>query len=218
MDGVKTLIVNADDFGAGDGINRGIIDAHRTGIVTSASLMVDGAASAGAALLAADSPELGLGLHVVVAEETASLQTELERQLGRFVALTGRWPTHVDSHHDVHRAASARPAFVAFAERHGLPLRGCCGVRHIASFYGQWGGETHLEQVGVSALVGIFATELDDGFNELCCHPGYVDPDLASSYRLERQAELDTLRDPAVRDLVRERHIGLATFREVSAA
>lgn len=36
----RFLIVNADDFGQSPGVNRGIIEAHEHGIVTSASLMV----------------------------------------------------------------------------------------------------------------------------------------------------------------------------------
>ena len=215
---MKQLIVNGDDFGASHGINRGIIEAHRTGILTSTSMMVDAHGSAGAASLAAQHPALGLGLHVVVAPtaDTASLSTELERQLERFVSLTGRPPTHVDSHHDVHRNAWALPTFSAFAERHGLPLRGYCGVHQIRSFYGQWEGETHLEQVGVTVLAEILATKVAEGFTELCCHPGYVDRDLASSYRLERRAELETLRDPALSGLVSRHHIGLATFRDLT--
>ena len=38
--GTRHLIVNADDFGQSAGINRGIIEAHEHGIVTSTSLMV----------------------------------------------------------------------------------------------------------------------------------------------------------------------------------
>ena len=51
----KFLIVNADDFGLTAGVNTGIIRAHEQGIVTSASLMVRGAAAvaASAALTAA---------------------------------------------------------------------------------------------------------------------------------------------------------------------
>lgn len=215
--GVKTLIVNGDDFGASHGVNRGVIEAHYTGILTSASMMVDGAASAAAAALARDSRRLGLGLHVVVtpAADHGSLPDELECQLARFVTLTGHLPTHVDSHHDAHRHASALPAFLAFAERHRLPLRGFCGVRHITRFYGQRGGETCLEQVGVDALIAILATEVDHGFNELCCHPGYVDPGLRSSYAVERRAELEALRDRRVPVALREQGIALATFRDL---
>jgi predicted glycoside hydrolase/deacetylase ChbG (UPF0249 family) len=214
---VKRLIVNGDDFGAGDGVNRGIVDAHRTGILTSASLMVDGVASAAAAALARDCRRLGLGLHVVVAPGgDASLRDELERQLERFVTLTGRAPTHVDSHHDVHRDARALPTFVGFAERHRLPLRGFCGVRQITHFYGQCGGETRLEQIAPEVLIDILATEIDDGFTELCCHPGYVDPGLRSSYTVERQAELDALRDDRLPAVLRERAIALATYGDLA--
>ena len=48
---MKYLIVNGDDFGAGHGINRGIIEAHRDGILTSTSFMVDMPGAEEAALL-----------------------------------------------------------------------------------------------------------------------------------------------------------------------
>ena len=37
---MRTLIVNADDFGLSPGVNDGVLQAHVAGIVTSASLMV----------------------------------------------------------------------------------------------------------------------------------------------------------------------------------
>ena len=46
---LRRLIVNADDFGQSPGVNRGIIEAHQHGIVTSASLMVSWPAAAEAA-------------------------------------------------------------------------------------------------------------------------------------------------------------------------
>jgi predicted glycoside hydrolase/deacetylase ChbG (UPF0249 family) len=60
----KRLIVNADDFGRTPGVNRGVVEAHARGIVTSASLMVNYPAAADAARLTQQHPELGVGLHL----------------------------------------------------------------------------------------------------------------------------------------------------------
>src|SRR3989442_6607250 len=62
--GMKHLIVNGDDFGASRGVNRGILEAHVRGILTSTSLIVNGAWSEEAAALSCDAPELSVGLHV----------------------------------------------------------------------------------------------------------------------------------------------------------
>ena len=212
---MKRLIVNGDDFGATEGVNRGIVEAHEHGILTSTSMMVDAQASADAAARAAERPALGVGLHVVLAHPDGAAEDEIERQLGRFTELTGALPTHIDTHHNVHQAERARPAFLAVAARHELPLRGHCGVRHIPTFYGQWDGEPHPEAVSPAAFERIVADEVSDGFNELCCHPGRVDADLASSYTVEREAELLTLCDPGVAALLRERGIELVTFRDL---
>ena len=214
---MKSLIVNGDDFGASQGINLGVIEAHERGILTSASLMVDMPASADAAALGARHPGLGVGLHVVLRSpaRSAAAEAEVERQLERFTELTGRLPTHIDTHHNVHNDDGVLPAFLAVAERHGLPLRGHCAVRPIGAFFGQWDGETHLEAVSSDALARIVASEVEDGFSELCCHPGHVDEDLVSSYRDEREAELEALCDPSVAALLNEQEIRLATFREV---
>lgn len=58
------LIINADDFGFAPGVNRGIVDAHDAGTLTSASMMVNTPAFAEAAALAASRPRLGVGLHL----------------------------------------------------------------------------------------------------------------------------------------------------------
>ncbi len=60
----RNLIVNADDLGWTAGVNRGIAEAHRNGIVTSASLLANGEAFAEAVELARDAGGLGLGVHL----------------------------------------------------------------------------------------------------------------------------------------------------------
>lgn len=62
---MKRLIVNADDFGRAPGVNRGILEAHRDGIVTSTTIMINlDSAAAGLAQAQADAPDLGIGLHL----------------------------------------------------------------------------------------------------------------------------------------------------------
>jgi len=56
--------VNADDFGLSAGVNRGILEAHAAGVVTSASLMVNTPGFAAAAAAARQGPGLGVGLHL----------------------------------------------------------------------------------------------------------------------------------------------------------
>jgi len=60
----RRLIVNADDFGRSHSINQAVLRAHRDGILTTASLMVNGAAAAEAIELARANPRLGVGLHL----------------------------------------------------------------------------------------------------------------------------------------------------------
>ena len=62
----RSLIVNGDDFGFSQGVNRAIIQAHQAGILTSTSLMVTGAAFEEAVALAQAHPQLAVGLHLVL--------------------------------------------------------------------------------------------------------------------------------------------------------
>jgi chitin disaccharide deacetylase len=222
---MKYCIVNADDFGMSPGINRGILEAHQRGIVTSTSLVVNTAASAEAATLSRDAPDLSVGLHVNLTDESADpiraldqytdFPAELERQLRHFQKLMGQMPTHLDSHQNVHRDPRLRPCFLEIARQYRLPLREHSQVRYFSSFYGQWDGETHLEQISVESLMHMLETKFGDGFTELSCHPGYVDADFESFYALEREAELRTLCDPRIRQKLNELDIQLVSFRDL---
>jgi chitin disaccharide deacetylase len=213
---VKHLIVNGDDFGLSRGINRGILEAHRDGILTSASLFVDRPWSVEAVELAREAPRLSVGLHAdldgLVGDEA---RVELLRQLARFEELTGTRPTHLDSHHNVHRSPDVLSEFLAVAEAHGLIVRDFSSVRYVPEFYGQRRGKTDLQVIGVANLLHVVGTRLQDGLNELGCHPGYIDSDLVSSYASEREHELRTLCDPSVRDAVRDAVVVLVSFKDV---
>lgn len=72
----RRLVVNADDFGRSHSINTAVIRAHREGILTSASLMVNGTACDEAVALAKENPKLGVGLHLSLVCGTSALSQE----------------------------------------------------------------------------------------------------------------------------------------------
>lgn len=248
----RRLIVNADDFGRSPGITRGILDAHRQGIVTSTTLMVNLPWSAEAAMHARSEPRLGVGLHLsfcygpalssnvssllaqdgslnrdlVALQKLASaddIERECREQLKRFQSLAGSLPTHLDSHQHVHTWPSAWQAVAAVALEHGLPVRAgsaehgrmlraagvACPDHFIVEYFG-------AGQIDICSLMRILRS-LPNGVTELMCHPGYDDEALAdSSYRQEREDELQTLCAPEIHALIAGAALEMTTFRTVS--
>jgi len=226
----KYLIVNADDFGQSPGINRGVIEAHERGIVTSASLMTRWPAAAEAAAYGREHPALSLGLHVdlgewvfreeawrplyeaVPLEDAAAVEAEAARQLAAFRRLVGKEPTHIDSHQHVHRGDPARAVLIETAQRLGGPLRDCTpGVHYRGDFYGQTAeGESFPAAITVAGLRKILAA-LPSGVTELGCHPGYGG-ELETMYRDEREREIRVLCHPRIRDELDALGIELVSF------
>lgn len=64
----KRLIVNADDFGLTEKVNQAIVEGHQRGIITSTSLLANGAAFESAVALARLAPGLGVGVHLNLTE------------------------------------------------------------------------------------------------------------------------------------------------------
>ena len=65
---MRRLIINADDLGLTAGVNRGILEAHGHGVVTSATLMANAQAFAEAVKLTQAAPRLGVGCHLVLVD------------------------------------------------------------------------------------------------------------------------------------------------------
>jgi predicted glycoside hydrolase/deacetylase ChbG (UPF0249 family) len=230
----RQLIVNADDFGMSRGVNQGIVRAHRSGIVTSASLMVRWPAAEEAVELAADCPQLSLGLHldlgewayrdgdwfclyeVVASGDRDGVAREIKHQLGLFRELTGQDPTHLDSHQHAHREQPVSSLMIALARELAIPLRHFSPqVSYCGSFYGQSAsGESCLDALTPAALIRTFH-ELPPGITELGCHPG-EDHNLDTMYCRERSTEVETLCDPQVRDALSRLNIELCSFELLS--
>jgi predicted glycoside hydrolase/deacetylase ChbG (UPF0249 family) len=139
---LKQLIVNADDFGFTRDVNQGIVEAHRRGILTAATLMANGAAFEDAVRLARDTPTLDIGCHLVligpsslitgrplpatVPQLLAALARreirpydELAAQI-RKIEAAGIRPTHLDTHKHTHLAPPVLDAVAQLAEEHGI--------------------------------------------------------------------------------------------------
>jgi chitin disaccharide deacetylase len=247
------LIVNADDLGRTPGINAGIFEAHRYGLVTSATLMVGFAAAAEAAREWQRCPRLGVGLHVTLTGTTPptlpaaqvpslvdaagrlpakpeghgtlvldEVVAEVRHQLALFEQLTGRLPTHLDSHHHAHRLPVVLEALLHVARAHALPVRGGPGGLTARVRAAGVACPDHFDEAffGAATRVEDLLARLDalpPGTTELMCHPAHVDEELASSsgYVTEREQELATLTDPAVRREVARRGIALIPFAEL---
>lgn len=228
MTSQKYVLFNADDFGYSHGINRGIVEAHERGVVTSATLMVNAPATGEAVRLAREHPALSVGLHVNFTNEAQRLidlddedacRRELHTQYRRFLDLTGGKPTHLDAHQHVHRHEMRRPLFEELADAEGLPLRDRPPVVFKGGFYGQWEyGVSDPSKVSLEALQRILHEELSDGIYEFCVHPGYFDPALEAVYHRDRELELATLTDPGLPAFLESEGIRLISYRELPAA
>jgi hopanoid biosynthesis associated protein HpnK len=132
----RRLITVADDFGLSEGVNDAVEQAAAQGILTSASLMVAAPAFADAVARARRSPNLHVGLHLVVIEGTPILPPA---EIPGLVDATGRFPS------DQFRlglkyffrpairrqlAAEIRAQFEAFAAT-GLPLDHANAHKHM---------------------------------------------------------------------------------------
>lgn len=93
MGAERRLIISGDDFGLSPGVNAGIVQAYREGILTSASLLVNASGTEEAVALAHEHPGLAVGLHLALAQGRAVSPPESVPNLagpdGRF----GHWPS-----------------------------------------------------------------------------------------------------------------------------
>ena len=89
----RYLIVNADDLGLSRAVNKGIVEAHLNGIVSSTTVLVNmPAAKDGLGLVQSKAPQLGLGLHINLSygqpiSNPANVPSLVQLD-GRFVSVT----------------------------------------------------------------------------------------------------------------------------------
>jgi predicted glycoside hydrolase/deacetylase ChbG (UPF0249 family) len=134
---VRKLVVNADDFGFTRDVNRGIVEAHRNGILTSTTLMATGAAFDDAVALARQNPALDIGVHLVLVGEPPfpitmpqlvravllgriRVYEEMRAQIRRILD-AGLEPTHLDTHKHTHLLPPVLDAVARLSEEYKIP-------------------------------------------------------------------------------------------------
>jgi hopanoid biosynthesis associated protein HpnK len=138
----KQLVVNADDFGFTPDVNEGIVEAHRHGILTAATLMANGEAFEDAVRLARETPSLDVGCHLVLiggrsvvngdplpstvrallgalALRQIRVYDELRAQVRRIVG-AGIQPSHLDTHKHTHLAPPVLEAVARIGEEFSI--------------------------------------------------------------------------------------------------
>jgi predicted glycoside hydrolase/deacetylase ChbG (UPF0249 family) len=144
--GQRRLIVNADDFGLTEGVNRGIVEAYKHGILRSATLMANGHAFEDAVEQAGRCPGLDVGCHLVLIGghavapphgplpasvpqllrrlasgwRAAGIEREFSAQIESILA-SGIRPTHLDTHKHTHVAPPVLLALLRVAQRYAIP-------------------------------------------------------------------------------------------------
>lgn len=241
---VRRLIINADDLGYDPAVSEGIVLAMRSGVVSSATLMVNLPHSEHGATLARG---LSVGLHLnlsrgaplaprfppamlragtfdesrVGALTADVVAGEAEAQLARAEALLGRPPTHLDVHRHLHRFPAVLEGLAQVAVRHGLPVRALDEEmrarlrRSSIRTTDHFVGEAGGEAYWTKLRFAGTVAGLSEGTTELMCHPGYPPRETRTSYALQRAVELATLTSAAARRALAQAGVTLGSFADL---
>ncbi len=243
------LIVNADDFGLSRANTLGIIYAYENGIVRSTTMMVNQPDAILAGSLMKEHPGLGVGLHLnitvgrpvcdhlkTIVDEQGNFQSkvfyekdsvfdkeeiymEYHAQIERFIALTGKKPTHLDQHHSYINKPAHIEAMKRISDEYHIPIRE--GKRI-------YGDDYHYERVDLTREYYDTGVDIDFFIKnkgnllahdtiEMMTHPGFCDDSLLawSGYSWQRVKELTIFIDPRVKKWVEDNHVELINYTSI---
>ena len=212
---VRRALVVADDLGYDPAIDEGILEAHRDGVVTAASALVDGPFAEAALLAAPRSLAVGLHLRLPGGIGGEEAEVEIRRQLRRFAELRGAPPTHVDGHRHVHAEPGVLRALLRVAGPLRLRVRAldpvmrdgirAGGARACDTFV----GDADLRPCWTPERLAATARALPPGTSEVMIHPGHAPSHVATGFGKEREIELAAALDPRVREAFRAAGVSL---------
>ena len=247
---MNVLIINADDLGLTPSVSKGIFESIQNGAVTRTSAMMcsesslivkqftnelngkigihlqltDGTPKTAPNLIPSLVNELGLfpkKSNQLSALTLSEIELEWNAQMDAFFDL-GIKPSHIDTHHNVHRFPKAFKAICSLAQRYNLPVRplskimaqklDSLGLLQNSICLEFWPREDVTTSSLVKYLVHFFKTNRNTNKPvELMCLPGYIDQELLekSKYIEKRKLELDVFLDPELPKLLKANNITL---------
>ena len=246
---MKQLIINADDFGLTESVTKAISESILRGTVTRTSAMMctNGAKWIEKYANGLDGK---IGLHLQLTDGTPLLPKEevpslvdengnfpaKSKQLGAInpVEVEKEWesqmtalldlgitPSHIDTHHNVHRFPAVFKVYCAIVEKYKLPARplspnmakkldslGLLGSDYCLE---EWYGDNVTSTSLINHVLSAFRLIENEGTIELMCHPGYVDQHLEarSHYLQAREKELAVFLHPELKTLLAKHTIQL---------
>ncbi|WP_300381182.1 chitin disaccharide deacetylase [Clostridium sp.] len=239
------LIVNADDFGYSNGVNYGIIDSYKNGIVRSTTIMAGMPGFNHAVELAKENKGLGVGVHLTltcykpVLENHKTIVNEngyfdrslyTEESIGKIdleeiyrefeaqiekVKKAGIEITHLDSHHHVHTIKEIKPVIEKLLDKYKLPIRGGLNYKIDYDKVVDFKGTFYNENANINGFENLLKGDIE--VFDVMSHPAYLDKLVfeLSSYNTKRMDELELLTSKEVKDLINEGDIELVNYRDV---
>ncbi|WP_096200706.1 chitin disaccharide deacetylase [Bacillus sp. FJAT-45350] len=201
------LIINADDFGYSRGINHGIIDSYKYGVLTSATMMMNMPGTEHAVQLAKEHPGLGVGVHLVLTTRKPlhrdvpslishdgifktrkevfdftsinieDIEKEWTEQIEKLLSF-GLKPSHLDSHHFVHSHPQISPVLFKLAEKYQIPARNHFLVEKPPSIRTTDVFIDKFHKDGITLKTFFELTLYKNQTVEVMAHPGYLDEEI----------------------------------------
>lgn len=249
------LITNGDDFGITRAANYGIIDCFNMGILTSTSMMVNMPGAEHAAALMKENPKLSVGIHLnltvgkpllenhqTLIKEDGSfnkgmlkessgvsieeIRAELNAQVEKYVALTGKKPDHLNSHHGIEMIQGAEEVVCELSKQYDLPVRRFFtlpkGEHPKIDFQIPLMKFAHGAMSDLStplSLIELYTPEEieSDAIYEFALHPGYVDYEIyqISSLNTGRAYDAHVFLCDEAKAWVEKNHIELISYCDI---
>lgn len=240
---MNKIILNADDFGLTNGVNKAIFELNKLGLVNSTTALVNSPYFKQGIEEAKAHPNLGVGIHLTIdlfqAEiyhpslcdermmfykskthdlnrslDSNVIYNEWKAQIEKFIAISGDKPTHIDSHHHAHIVNyDAKLAVIQLAAEYDLPVRELTTEKYSARCNGDFYNEKVCPNQLETSIQELLTTDTE--YLEIMIHPAFVDDELLtiSSYNMQRMIEFEAISSDQFNDYIKSNDIQISNYK-----